>query len=465
MTVSETKSEQVKNILKEHQAFFYSNQTKDVNFRLEQLQKLKDGVRTYETKITEALRQDLGKHAFESYTTEIGYVLNSITHTMKYLKKWASPKKVKTPFALFPAKSMIRYEPYGTVLIIGPFNYPFQLLIEPLIGAIAAGNCVVLKPSELVPTVSQVTAEMIATTFDPSFIRAIQGGVETNTALIHAAFDYIFFTGSVPVGKIVMEAAAKNLVPVTLELGGKSPAIVDQSANLSVAAERIIWGKLVNAGQTCVAPDYLLVHEQIKKRMIEQLIRTIEHFYGSNVEESQDYGRIVNNKHFNRLKELLDREVEQVIYGGETNAETRFIGPTLLEATWTSPSMEEEIFGPLLPILTYQNLDDVIQEVNKHPKPLALYIFTADKAVEEKVLMNIPSGGVSINHTMTHLANPELPFGGIGSSGIGSYHGQYSFKTFSHQRSVLKSSTKLHMPFLFPPYKNKMLNMVRRILK
>lgn len=451
--------------LSEHEEFFQSKQTRSINFRLAQLDKLKQAIIEFEPKITEALRKDLGKHPFESYTTEIGYVLNSITHTKKRLRKWAKPKRVKTPVSLFPSKSMIRYEPYGTILIIGPFNYPFQLLIEPLIGAIAAGNCAVIKPSELVPNVADVIADLIETVFDPSYIRCVQGGVETNTSLINAPFDYIFFTGSVSVGKIVMEAAAKNLIPVTLELGGKSPVIVDESADIKAAAQRIVWGKVLNAGQTCVAPDYLMVHQAVKEELIEEMKQMLQTFFLTSTEESKDYGRIVNQRHFERLSSMLERDQEQIIYGGSTNPDTRYIEPTLVEATWESASMEDEIFGPILPILPYGKLDEAIQSMNKLSKPLALYLFTSNPRVEEKVLTEIPSGGVSINNTITHLANPELPFGGIGHSGMGAYHGHYSFTTFSHERSVLKTSTKFNMALLFPPYDEKKLNLIRRFLK
>ncbi|MGJ7912538.1 aldehyde dehydrogenase [Neobacillus sp. LXY-1] len=465
MIFPELTPENVSDILQEHYQYFHSQETKNIDFRLQQLERLKKGIMQYESQINEALRKDLGKHPFESYASEVGFVLNSITHTMKRLKKWAKPKKVKTPVALFPSKSMIRYEPYGTVLIIGPFNYPFQLLIEPLIGAIAAGNCVVLKPSEVVPNVSAVITEMVDTIFDRAYIRSVQGGVETTTSLIHASFDYIFFTGSVPVGRIVMEAAAKKLVPVTLELGGKSPVIVDQSADIKVAANRIVWGKTLNSGQTCVAPDYLLVHESVKDALIDEMKRTLTKFYGTNIEKSPDFGRIVSDKHFARLKNILEKERDHIIFGGATNSETRFFEPTLIEATWNSPSMEDEIFGPLLPILPYKELDDAIISINQLPKPLALYLFTSDRQVEEKVLTEVSSGGVSINETVTHLANPELPFGGVGNSGIGAYHGHYSFTTFSHAKSILKKSTKIDLPLLFPPYNDKNLKLVRRFLK
>ncbi|MBZ2174040.1 aldehyde dehydrogenase [Schnuerera sp. xch1] len=461
----ELKPEDVKNILEEHNNFFNTNQTKSIDFRLEQLSKLKENIIKYESKIIKALQEDLGKHPFESYTTEIGFTLNSISYTMKNLKKWAKPKKVKTPLTLFPSKSRIVHEPYGTALVIAPFNYPFQLVIEPLIGAIAAGNCVVLKTSEMVPNISNITVEMIENTFHKSYVRALHGGVETSTSLINSAFDYIFFTGSVSVGKIVMEAASKNLVPITLELGGKSPVIVDKNTNIKIAARRIIWGKTVNAGQTCVAPDYVIVHKDIKEKLIVEMKKSLIAFYGTDIEKNKDFGRIVNIKQFNHLKNILEKDKNQIIYGGKTNADTLFVEPTLIEANWDSASMRDELFGPLLPILTYGNLDQVIKSIKKLPMPLALYIFTSEKEIEEKILSQIPSGGVSINNTIMHLANPELPFGGVGTSGIGAYHGYYSFATFSHKKSLLKTTTKINIPMLFPPFTKKKLKLIRRFLK
>ncbi|MFS0636121.1 aldehyde dehydrogenase [Mesobacillus foraminis] len=461
----ELQQQDVTHILTEHHQFFNTNKTLELDFRLEQLTRLREGILRYEEKMNEALHKDLGKHPFETYTSEIGFVLNSIRHTMKQLKKWAKPKKVKTPPVLFPSRSMILYEPYGTVLIIGPYNYPFQLLIEPMIGAIAAGNCVVLKPSEAIPHVSGVIQEMIQSIFDPSYIRCVQGGIETNTSLIHSRFDYIFFTGSVQVGKIVMEAAAKNLVPVTLELGGKSPVIVDESADIRVAANRIIWGKTLNSGQTCVAPDYLLVHESVKKTLVEEMKNVLHSFFGDNIESSKDFGRIVNDKHFTRLKTIIERDQSGILFGGGTNPETRFIEPTLIEADWDSASMKDEIFGPILPVLTYKDLDKAIASIKKLSKPLALYLFTSMDETEKKVLREVSSGGVSINDTVTHLANPELPFGGVGHSGIGAYHGYYSFKAFSHEKSILKKSSKVNLSTLFPPYTDKKLKLIRRLLK
>lgn len=461
----ELKTEDVMDMLKEHNDFFNSNQTKDIDYRLQQLKKLRKGIIKYESKIMEALREDLGKHPFESYATEIGFTLNSITYTIKHLKRWARPKRVNTPLALFPSRSRILHEPYGTVLIIAPFNYPFQLVIEPLIGAMAAGNCVVLKTSRDTPNVSAVVIEMVESIFDRDYVRAVQGGRETNTSLINVPFDYIFFTGSEAVGRVVMEAASKNLVPITLELGGKSPVIVDKSADIKIAAKRIIWGKTVNAGQTCVAPDYIMAHEDIKKELIEEMKQCLLDFYGANIEESKDFGRIVNIKHFNRLKDILEKDKEQIIYGGKTNSATLFIEPTLIEADWSSASMAEEIFGPLLPILTYRDLDRAIDSIKRGPKPLALYVFTSNKGIEEKIINRIPAGGVSVNNTILHLVNPELPFGGVGSSGLGAYHGYYSFETFSHKKSILKTSTKINIPILFPPYKDRNLKIIRRFFK
>ncbi|WP_456276710.1 aldehyde dehydrogenase [Bacillus sp. AK128] len=461
----ELHNDDVKHILKEHHAYFETNRTRSLEFRLEQLQKLREGILTYEQKIIDALQKDLGKHPFETYATEIGFVLNSISHTSKSLKKWMKAKRVKTPLKFQPATSTIIYEPYGTVLIIGPFNYPFQLLIEPLIGAIAAGNCAVLKPSELVPNVSSVIMEMIESIFDKQYIRSIEGGIETNQSLINAPFDYIFFTGSIPVGKIVMEAAAKNLVPVTLELGGKSPVIIDKSANVRVAANRIVWGKTVNSGQTCIAPDYLLIHESVKDQLISEMKSTITSFYGEDIRGSKEYGRIVTSRHFERLKQMLENDKEGIMFGGKTDSEDRFIEPTLIQATMDSASMSGEIFGPLLPILTFKELNEAIAIIKKQPKPLALYLFTSDQSVEDQVLNEVSAGGVCINDTLTHIGNPYLPFGGVGHSGMGAYHGHYSFLTFSHEKSVQKKSSKSNLTLLFPPYSDKKFSLIKRFLK
>ncbi|MFX3650198.1 MAG: aldehyde dehydrogenase [Paenibacillus sp.] len=464
-TIQEVTSQEVEQILEQQREFFRSGATRSAEARIARLNQLKQAIQKYETRLTEALYQDLGKSEFESYTTEIGFMMDSITHTIRKVNKWVKPVKVKTQMALLGSKSVIIPEPYGAVLIIGPFNYPFQLLIEPLVGAIAAGNTAVLKASENTPAVSAVVREMIASVFEPAYVQVLDGAKDTTTALINAPFDYIFFTGSVPVGKIVMEAAAKNLVPVTLELGGKSPVIVDEQADIKVAAQRIIWGKLLNTGQTCIAPDYLLVHERVKESLITEMKAAIVSFFGTDIQHNKDYGRIVNKGHFKRLTTLIERDQAKVIYGGASDEEDRFIEPTLIDAeSWDAATMEDEIFGPILPIISYRNLDEAIVEIVKRPKPLALYLFTSDTRIQDKVLREVSFGGGCINDTITHVANPRLPFGGVGHSGVGSYHGKYSFETFSHLKSVLKKSTKLNLPILYPPYDNK-LKLIRRLLK
>lgn len=452
-------------IVVQSQEFFHTQETKSVDFRLKQLEQLKKSIVKYEHAVLEALKKDLGKQSFEAYTTEVGFVLSNITYAIKHLHKWTKAKKVRSTLSLFPSKGTVCYEPYGTVLIIGPFNYPFQLVMEPLIGAIAAGNCAVIKPSELTPNVSSVITEIINDTFPPAYIFSVEGGVDINQALLKEAFDYIFFTGSTGIGKVVMEAAAKHLTPVTLELGGKSPVIIDQSANLEVAAKRIIWGKTINAGQTCVAPDYIMVQESVKDLLVKELRKAIEEFFGENPETSKDLGRIVSDKHFNRLCTLLEKDKEQILYGGKSSKESRYIEPTLLDASWDSSSMQEEIFGPILPILSYKELDEAIISVKKLDKPLALYVFTNNKKIEQKVLETISSGGVCVNDVLTHIVHPDLPFGGVGASGIGAYHGKHSFLTFSHQRSILRKSTRFQLPFIFPPYTDKKEKLIRKVLK
>ncbi|MBL4936248.1 aldehyde dehydrogenase [Clostridium sp. YIM B02515] len=457
--------QQVNQILKEHKTYFHTGVTKNINFRIENLKKLKTAIKKYEDNILDALYKDLGKSEFEAYSTEVGFVLDSISYMIKNLKNWSMPKKVKVPIHQQPSKTYIMYEPYGTVLIVGPFNYPFQLVIEPLIGAIAAGNCAILKPSESTPAISALIKELIEETFDNKYIRVIEGEKETTSALINSPFDYIFFTGSVPVGRIVMQAAAKNLVPVTLELGGKSPTIVDKTTNLEIAAKRIAWGKLINTGQTCIAPDYLIVHKDVKEQFIEMLKKVIINFYGVDASKSKDYGRIVNTKQFDRLTSIIDKDKSKVIYGGNYNREKLYIEPTLINnASWQDASMGDEIFGPIFPILEYSDLNEVINMINERPKPLALYLFTENEAVEHKVLSSISFGGGCVNDTISHVASVYMPFGGVGNSGIGGYHGKESFETFSHRKSILKKSTRFNINLIFPPYKDK-VKLVKRFLK
>lgn len=437
-------------------AFFNTQQTKDISFRKEQLKKLSKAIKSYESDILEALYTDLGKNKVEAYATEIGITLKSIKNARKELKNWTKTKNVDTPLYLFPTKSYIKKEPYGTVLIIAPFNYPFQLVFEPLIGAIAAGNTAIIKPSELTPNVARVIKRLINETFDANYIEVIEGGIEETQTLIHLPFDYVFFTGSENVGKIVYQAASENLVPVTLEMGGKSPVIVDETANIKVASERICFGKFTNAGQTCVAPDYILVHESVKDDLITALSKTLREFYGQNIQQSPDYGRIVNLKHYHRLMSLLNSAQMNIVFGGHSDEDERYIEPTLLDhVTNDSAIMQEEIFGPILPILTYQSLDEAIAFIHQRPKPLSLYLFSEDENATQRVINELSFGGGAINDTLMHLANPKLPFGGVGASGMGRYHDKYSFDTFTHEKSYIFKSTRLESGVHLPPYKGK----------
>lgn len=453
----------VQGVLNKQKTFFETGKTKAIDFRINQLKALKLVIQKYETEIIEALHQDLRKHEFEAYTNEVGFTLDSIGYTIKHLKKWARPQKVRTPIHQFGAKSYIEKEPYGTALIIGPFNYPFQLLIEPMIGALAAGNTVILKPSEFTAHTEAIIVKMITEVFDKSYVYVFTGGKEVTSELINSKVDYIFFTGSVPVGKIVMKAAAERLVPVTLELGGKSPTIVDQTANLKIAARRIAWGKYLNAGQTCIAPDYVYVHQSVEATFKSLLKEEIENFYGSDPLQSEDYGRIVSHRHFQRLRDLIHHE--KIYYGGTHREEHRFIEPTILHnVNWDDQVMADEIFGPILPILTYESLDEVIKAIRNRDKPLALYLFTEDKAVEQEVMQSVSFGGGAINDTISHVASPHLPFGGVGASGIGAYHGKHSFEVFSHQRSMIKKTTRFDIKLIYPPYGNK-VKLAKKFMK
>lgn len=435
-------------------AFFASGATRSYAFRKEQLQKLKGAIVGYEYDICQALKADLHKPDFEAFTSEVGLLYAEVNHTLKHLKKWMKPESVKTSLVHFPSKSTIYKEPMGVSLIIGPWNYPFQLLIAPLIGAIAAGNTVVLKPSELTPYTASVIEDMISHTFDRKYISVVQGeGAKVVPRLMDQyRFDHIFFTGSVSVGKAIAKQAAEKLTPVTLELGGKSPAIVDHTANLKVAARRIAWGKIFNAGQTCVSPDYLLLEKTIKDRFIAHFRDALEQFYGGLHPDHQDYGHILNRKRFDTLAAYLKQG--RIIYGGRTDEKNLFIEPTLLEGIdMESPIMQEEIFGPILPVLTFSTYEDVIETISKNPYPLSLYHFTSDKKNEKLIRRSVQFGGGAVNNTIVHLSNPDLPFGGIGSSGYGAYHGKQSFDTFSHRKSIMKTATWLDLSLRYPPYK------------
>ncbi len=433
--------------------YFESGVTRSYAFRKEQLQKLKAAIVGYEFDISQALRADLHKPNLESYVSEVALLYAEINHTLKHLKKWMKPEKVTTSLTNFPSRSTIYKEPLGICLIIGPWNYPFQLLMAPLIGAIAAGNTVVLKPSELTPRTAKVIEDMISHTFHRDYISVVQGeGAEVVPELMEQfRFDHIFFTGSVAVGKAIAQQAAEKLTPVTLELGGKSPAIVDKSANLKVAARRIAWGKTFNAGQTCVSPDYLLVEESIKYTFIAHFRAALEEFYGKLTPNHPDYGHIVNQKRFDTISSYLEQG--RILHGGRVDREALFIEPTLMdEVDMDSPIMQEEIFGPILPILTFDNYDEVLDTIAKNPYPLSLYHFTSDKKKEAMIREQVQFGGGAVNNTIVHLSNPDLPFGGIGTSGYGAYHGKQSFDTFTHQKSIMKTGTWIDPSFRYAPY-------------
>jgi aldehyde dehydrogenase (NAD+) len=448
----------------QHQ-FYFTGQTRSAEFRKEMLTKLRDAILENEDAISDALQKDLGKSPFESYVTEIGFVLSSISHMIKNVEAWMKPRVAKTPIHLQPSKSFVVREPYGSVLIIAPFNYPFQLVMEPLVGAIVGGNCAIVKPSESATHTVRIVEKILSETFPPEYIRVVEGERDETTALIHAPFDYIFFTGSIAVGKVIMKAAAERLTPITLELGGKSPAIVDQTANLVHAAERIVWGKFLNTGQTCVAPDYLLVHQSIKKEFIEILMDTIRDFYGVDSKESHDYGRIINEREFLRLAKMIEKEWPQIVFGGDFDRSSLFIEPTLLDrVTWDSPSMQDEIFGPVLPILEYDNLGEVIHRIRQLPKPLAAYMFTENEEAANYFVESLPFGGGCINDTVSHVGNTNLPFGGVGSSGMNAYHGKNSFNVFTHEKAMMQRSTKIPMRFAFPPYENK-LKLIKPLIR
>ena len=442
----------VKETIAKQRAFFGTGKTKNVDFRIAQLKRLAQLIKENELQILDAVYADLHKPTIEAFGSEILVTLSEIKYTLKNIKSWVKPKKVGTPLNLFPSSSFIYTEPLGVVLIVAPWNYPFALMMQPLIGSIAAGNCAILKPSEHTPHTSNAIAKIINANFDPNFVITIEGGIETNQALLAEKFDHIFFTGGTAIGKIVMEAAAKHLTPVTLELGGKSPCIVDADCNLETTAKRIVWGKFYNAGQTCVAPDYLLVQKSIKPALIEKLLECVKTFFGEDPQQSADFARIVNHRQFDRLVNLLDQG--KILIGGNSDRDDRFIAPTLIDEI--SPDfkvMSEEIFGPILPILEYEQIEDVIAFVNNHPKPLALYFFSNNKQNKEQILQEISFGGGCFNDTIIHVGNPELPFGGVGNSGTGSYHGKATFDTFSHRKSVLKNSFRFDLKWRYPPYK------------
>ena len=455
--------EKIDEILKKQREFFNTGKTKNVKYRLEHLKKLKKSILENEEEIKKALKLDLNKSESESYMTEIGMTLSELSYDIRHVKSWCKNKRVGTPLAHFPSRSFISKEPYGITLILSPWNYPFMLLIEPLIGAICAGNCAVLKPSEFAPNTANVIEKIIKECFEEDYVTVIQGDKDVSQGLIEKKFDYIFYTGGTKVGKIVMQEASKNLVPVTLELGGKSPCIIDSKYNIHLAAKRLLFGKLLNAGQTCIAPDYVLVNENVKEELIEELKKVLKEFLGENPIKNEDYPKIVNERHFERLSNLI--EGEKILVGGKTDKKLLKIEPTILDnPKIDSKVMSEELFGPILPIITYKTIEDAIAYVKKFEKPLALYMFTNDKKIQNKIMNELSFGGGCINDTIIHIANSNMGFGGVGYSGIGNYHGKRSFDTFSHERSITKKYG-LDLPMRYMPYNDFKDKLIRMFLK
>ena len=448
-------------ILQQQKTFFNTHATKDLDFRKAQLQKLKKLVKSNEKLLYDAIYQDFGKSEFETFGTEISFIYKDIDYYLKNLKSFAKPKNVLTNIVNQMGSSKIVFEPLGNCLVIGAWNYPYQLTLTPVIAAIAAGNTCMIKPSELPENTMKAMAKLINENFDAQFLYVVEGGVEETTAILKLRFDKIFFTGSPRVGKIVYKAAAEHLTPVTLELGGKSPAFVTEKADLNIAARRIVWGKFINAGQTCVAPDYLYVAENIKAKFLKVLIEEIKkRNYTDNVDH---YCKIINERNFDRLEKMIDRE--KVVFGGETNREKRYISPTVLDnVTWEDAVMQEEIFGPILPILTYKNLETAMQTVVEGEKPLSAYLFSNDAKEQELFTEKLSFGGGCINDTLMHLSNDRLPFGGVGNSGIGHYHGKFGFIAFSHQKAILKKSNYLEPELKYPPYSDAKLNILKKLL-
>lgn len=458
-----TESE-IKSIVSAQNGYFRSHQTFDVAFRLQTLKRFRDNIKKHESDLCEALRLDLGKSDVESYMCEIGMTLSELSYVIRHLRRWARPHRVGTHLGNFPAKSMVVQEPFGTVLIMSPWNYPILLSFSPLIGAIAAGNTAVLKPSDYSSNCTNIVKTIVEETFERGYVDVITGGRAENTALLEQKFDYIFFTGSPAVGKLVMEKASAHLTPVTLELGGKSPVIIDRTANLKLAAKRLCFGKYVNCGQTCIAPDYLMIEECIKDEFLGYYKAFAKEMYGDNPLEDPTYGKIVNIKHYTRVKGLIDPA--KVIYGGRCNEATLQIEPTIMDnVTADDAIMQEEIFGPILPVMTWTNIEEVEQFIINRAKPLACYVFTNSKAIEERFTKYVSFGGGCINDVINHIVTENMGFGGVGESGMGSYHGKLTFQTFSHAKSMIKKSQLIDMPMRYRPYKKFYDKLVHLIMK
>ena len=457
-------STELQAIIDKQEQFFRSGITLDFGFRLTALKKLKSLLRDYNDELNEAFRMDLGKHPFESYGSEHGLAIQEIGIMIRNLKRWGRPNRAHTPMVHWFARSYYLNQPYGRVLIISPWNYPLQLLFMPLIGAIAAGNCVLAKPSRYARHTNEVMNKIITENFDPGHISLVEGSGQTNQVLLEAQFDYIFFTGSTEVGKKVMGAAAKNLTPVSLELGGKSPVIVEPDASPGLAARRILWGKLLNAGQSCVAPDYLLAHKNIREDLIAEMKKYLHSSYGQDIKSSPDYARIINQANVERLAGLL--EGKNILIGGEYDPAERYIAPTVVEVEDPDDVLlQEEIFGPILPLVEYSDLDEALSFIRNKPRPLALYIFTRSGKIQQKVIQKTQSGTGCINETVVHFINPYLPFGGVGKSGMGRYHGKYSYETFSYKRSFLNKATWIDFQVRYPPYGAGKIRLLKKLIR
>ncbi|MGN0814138.1 MAG: aldehyde dehydrogenase [Candidatus Coproplasma sp.] len=458
------KSNEIDEILESQRRFYGSGKTLDIRFRIDALKKLHAAVNKYEKEIAEALKADLGKSAYESYMCEIGLALSEISYMIKHTRRLSRERRVHTPLAQFASRSYVKQSPYGNVLIMSPWNYPFLLTIDPIADAIAAGNTAVVKPSAYSPNTSAIIDKIISECYSPEYIAVVTGGRSENAQLLNKKFDLIFFTGSQGVGKEVMRKAAENLTPTVLELGGKSPCIVDGTAKLKLAAKRIVFGKFLNCGQTCVAPDYILCERSVKDKLTQEIIAQIKAQFGENPLSNPGYGKIINQKHFTRINGLIDKD--RILYGGESDFKSLKIAPTVIDADWNSAAMQEEIFGPVLPIIAFDSFDEVYSALNQRSKPLALYIFSQDKARIREVTSRIRYGGGCVNDTVIHLATSEMGFGGVGESGMGAYHGEVGFRAFSHEKSIVDKKTFTDLPMRYQPYKSKLYEkLIRLFLK
>jgi len=453
----------IPSIVEAQKSFFYTDTTKEIGFRKKQLNLLKQALKAKEQALYEALKADLGKPIFESFVAEFGYLLRDIDHTLAHMDLWAERERVADTVITFPSKGFIYKEPYGVVLVISPWNYPLQLALAPAIGAIAAGNTVVIKPSEFAPHVAEVISDLCSENFDPEFLVTVQGGVEETQTLLKQPIDYLFFTGSPAVAKHIMKPVGEQLIPHTLELGGKSPCIVDKSANISLSAKRIVYGKFFNAGQTCIAPDYVLVDKEVAQQLLDAMKVAVRNLFGDDPKTSDDYGRIIHQNHLKKLTGYLSSGKVEI--GGEVDEHSLYLAPTVLSNVgFEDPVMQDEIFGPILPVLTYQKEEEIVPVVRRFEKPLAFYHFTKNGKLKNQLIRQLNFGGGVINDTLEHLIHRELPFGGVGQSGIGAYHGKYSFETFSHRKSILQKSSWIDLPLKYPPY-GKKLNLIRKLFK